>query len=77
MTKIIIITKHKTKSYQPKLEFQKIQKNINLKQRWKKNKNPQKNCVWERERERTNFFVRKNYAKNESENDKFIVRRSE
>ena len=26
MTKIIIITKHKTKSYQPKLEFQKIQK---------------------------------------------------
>ena len=31
----------------------------------------------DRERERTNFFVRKNYAKNESENDKFIVRRSE
>ena len=28
----------------------------------------------ERERERYNFFVKENYAKNRKENDKFIVR---
>ena len=33
----------------------------------------QKNIERERERER-NIFVRKNYAKNRRENDKFIVR---
>ena len=74
--------KHKTKSYQPKLEFQKIQKKYKPKAEMEENKKSTKK-LWERERERdrererTNFFVRKNYAKNESENDKFIVRRSE
>ena len=34
-------------------------------------KNPQKNL--ERERE-NHFFVRKNYAQNRGDNDKFIVR---
>ena len=35
----------------------------------------QKNIERERERERErNIFVRKNYAKNRRENDKFIVR---
>ena len=66
-------SKHKTKSYQHKVEFQKIQKFINLKQRCKKNKKIHQKIVREREREIT-FFVKENYEQNGRENDKFIIR---
>ena len=50
--------KHKTKLHQLKVEFLKIQKINNLKQRCKKNKKSTKKL---RERE-ISFFVRENYA---------------
>ena len=52
--------KHKTKLYQPKVEFYLTQKFINLKN-WcnkkKKIKQIVKNKLWERERERGNIFL--------------------
>ena len=57
--------KHKTKLYQPKLEFLKTQKFINLKQRCSKKIKIHQNI--EREREREKPFVRENYAKNGKE----------
>ena len=51
--------------YQPKLEFLKTQKFINLKRRC--NKNPPKHWERERERERESLFMRENYAKNGKE----------
>ena len=56
--------KHKNKSYQPKLEFLKTQKIINLKRRCNKKIKIHQNIEREREREP---FVRENYSNNEKE----------
>ena len=58
--------KYKTKLIQPKLEFLKTQKFINLKRRCNKKIKIHQNIEREREREREreNLFVRENYAKN-------------
>ena len=56
--------KHKTKLYQPKVEFYLTQKFINLKN-WcnKKKSNKKWKTNWEREREgEVTFFVWENYA---------------